>query len=339
MSAHTLHPCGPGLKRTLVAGVRRRGGLVRCRAQATPAAAGELTSYEWNGNRCAYRQAGTSGSPVVLIHGFGVSSFQYRDTLEALSKTNRVYALDLLGFGASDQPDVEYCMEFWRDQVIDFVDNVVGEPAVLCGNSIGSLAAIHVASTNPAAVSGVVLLNCAGGMNNKVKRMPGDFDGFGWQYKAVVPIFNVVLAIIDFVLKIEPVAKPLFDNVRTVENVKGALQGVYKNPTRVDDALVRSIVDAAERDGAFRAFVRILTGPPGPRPEEMMDRVECPMLILWGSEDGITPMDFPLGQYFMKLPESRTDTTLRVFEGEGHCLQDDNPGAVSPVIREWVAGL
>ena len=28
----------------------------------------------------------------------------------------------------------------------------------------------------------------------------------------------------------------------------------------------------------------------------------------------------------MKLPESRTDTTLRVFEGEGHCLQDDNPG-------------
>ena len=230
MSAHTLHPCVPGLKRTLVAGVRRRGGLVRCRAQATPAAAGELTSYEWNGNRCAYRQAGTSGSPVVLIHGFGVSSFQYRDTLEALSKTNRVYALDLLGFGASDQPDVEYCMEFWRDQVIDFVDNVVGEPAVLCGNSIGSLAAIHVASTNPAAVSGVVLLNCAGGMNNKVKRMPGDFDGFGWQYKAVVPIFNVVLAIIDFVLKIEPVAKPLFDNVRTVENVKGLFRACTKIP-------------------------------------------------------------------------------------------------------------
>ena len=111
------------------------------------------------------------------------------------------------------------CLDFLIScaQVIDFVDNVVGEPAVLVGNSIGSLAALHVASTKPELTSGVVLINCAGGMNNKVKRMPGDFDGFGWQYKAVVPIFNVVLAIIDFVLQIEPIAKPLFDNVRNQE--------------------------------------------------------------------------------------------------------------------------
>lgn len=46
-------------------------------------------------------------------------------------------------------------------------------------------------------------------------------------------------------------------------SVKSALQGVYKDASRVDDALVRSICTAAEREGAFRAFVRILTGPPG----------------------------------------------------------------------------
>jgi len=298
----------------------------------------ELATYRWNGMECAYRQRGTSGKPVVLIHGFGVSSFQYREQLSALSETNRVYALDLVGFGKSDQPDLEYCMEFWRDQVVDFVDNVVSEPAVLVGNSIGSLTAIHAAAKKPECTTGVVLLNCAGGMNNKVKRMPGDFDGFGWQYKAVVPIFNVVLAIIDFVLK-TPVAKPLFDNVRNEESVRNALQGVYKDPSRVDDALVQSICTAAERDGAFGAFVRILTGPPGPRPEELMPDVKCPMLILWGDEDSITPPDFPLGQYFMKLPDNRPKTTLKVFPGEGHCLQDDNPGAVNPVIQEWVGAL
>jgi pimeloyl-ACP methyl ester carboxylesterase len=59
------------------------------------------TYYEWNGMRCAYRQQGDKGKPVVLIHGFGVSSFQYRDTLKALSLTNKVYALDLVGFGSS----------------------------------------------------------------------------------------------------------------------------------------------------------------------------------------------------------------------------------------------
>jgi len=138
---------------------------LRCRSSTSPTkeSASELVTYEWKGMQCAYRQQGDKGKPVVLIHGFGVSSFQYRDTLKALSLSNRVFALDLVGFGSSDQPDAEYCMEFWRDQVIDFVDNVVGEPAVLVGNSIGSLAALHVASTKPELASGVVLINCAVG--------------------------------------------------------------------------------------------------------------------------------------------------------------------------------
>jgi pimeloyl-ACP methyl ester carboxylesterase len=276
----------------------------------------------------------------VLIHGFGVSSFQFRDNVEALGARHRVYAIDLVGFGASDQPDVKYEMEFWRDQVIDFVKAVVGEPAVLVGNSIGSLACVHVAAESPETTVGIALINCAGGMNNKVKRLDGDFDGYGWQYKAVVPIFAVVLAIIDTVLKIEPVAKPLFDGVRGVENVRGALEKVYKDPSRVDDTLVNSICDAACREGAFRAFVNILTGPAGPRPEELMPRVECPMLILWGSEDTITPLDFPLGQYFFNLPTTRERRTEFIqFDGQGHCVQDDKPELINDSLNAWVATL
>lgn len=70
-----------------------------------------------------------------------------------------------------------------------------------------------------------------------------------------------------------------------------------------------------------------------------MPNITCPILILWGDEDGITPMDFPLGQYFIKLPTHREQTILRVFPGEGHCVQDDNPEVVSPVIKEWVRQL
>ena len=323
------------------ASVGRKGSSSR-RAVATRDDDGvdEVRYHSWRGHRVGYRTNGESGAAVVLIHGFGVSSYQFRENLEALGANHRVFALDLVGFGSSSQPDAEYKMEFWRDQVIDFVEKVVGEPAVLVGNSIGSLTAVHVAAESPGSTKGIALVNCAGGMNNKVKRLDGDFDGYGFQYKLIVPIFSAVLALIDTVLKIEPIAKPLFDNVRGEENVRGALANVYMDPSRVDDGLVRSICDAASREGAFKAFVNILTGPAGPRPEELMPSVSCPMLIMWGTKDTITPLNFPLGQYFYNLPKSREFRTDFVqFDGEGHCVQDDNPRLVNDALNDWVATL
>lgn len=39
----------------------------------------------------------------------------------------------------------------------------------------------------------------------------------------------------------------------------------------------------ADADGALEAFVSVITGPPGDRPEALMDRIKGPMLILWGA--------------------------------------------------------
>ena len=297
----------------------------------------EIKYHTWQGHEVAYRESGSKDGPcVLLIHGFGVSGFQYRDI--ELPK-HRVFSIDLVGFGSSSKPSgVDFSMEFWRDQVANFISEVVKEPVALVGNSIGSLAAVHVASETPELVKGICLINCAGGMNNKVKQMPGDFDGFAWQYKLVGPIFKVVLAIIDTILKIEPVATKIFDNVRSEESVRNALAGVYKNPARVDDALVKSICKAAENEGALPVFVNILTGNPGPRPEELMDAVTCPIFIIWGSEDRITPLDFPLGQYFQNLPRTRTSqrkTSFIELEGQGHCVQDDAPEEVNQLLLKW----
>ena len=57
----------------------------------------------------------------------------------------KVYALDLLGFGASDKPQQPYTMETWAELVGDFMDEFVqNKPTVLVGNSIGSLVALMV---------------------------------------------------------------------------------------------------------------------------------------------------------------------------------------------------
>lgn len=51
-----------------------------------------------------------------------------------MAKKYKVYALDLLGFGWSDKALIEYDALVWTDQVIDFMKEIVKEPAVVVGN-------------------------------------------------------------------------------------------------------------------------------------------------------------------------------------------------------------
>ena len=57
-----------------------------------------------------------------------------RYNIPELAKKHKVYALDLLGFGWSDKALVDYDAMVWRDQVTDFLKEIVKEPAVLVGN-------------------------------------------------------------------------------------------------------------------------------------------------------------------------------------------------------------
>lgn len=82
----------------------------------------------------------------------------------------KVYSIDLVGFGASDKPVQQYTIELWAELVDDFLAEFCsGTPAVVVGNSIGSLVVLTAAAKAAAGqLAGVVLLNCAGAMNNKV---------------------------------------------------------------------------------------------------------------------------------------------------------------------------
>ena len=80
---------------------------------------------------------GQQGSPVLFVHGFGASWEHYRDNIKSLAEGNRVWALSLLGFGRSEKPDVVYTQDLWAELIRDFIVEVIGEPVVLVGNSIG----------------------------------------------------------------------------------------------------------------------------------------------------------------------------------------------------------
>ena len=89
---------------------------------------------------------------VLLIHGFGANTNHWRFNQSVLAELLPTYAIDLLGFGRSDQPRarlkdepvsadaVHYGFDLWGQQVADFCNAVVQRPVLLVGNSIGGAA-------------------------------------------------------------------------------------------------------------------------------------------------------------------------------------------------------
>ncbi|XP_031129544.1 pheophytinase, chloroplastic isoform X2 [Ipomoea triloba] len=292
-------------------------------------------NWVWNGYNINYLVCQASnGSPsrpaILLVHGFGASVGHWRRNIAVLAKDYTVYAIDLLGFGASDKPPgYAYSMEKWAMLILDFLSEVVQMPTVLVGNSVGSLACvIAAADSQQSLIRGLVLLNCAGGMNNKA--IVDD-----WRIKLLLPL----LWLIDFLLQQKAIASALFDRVRQSENLKNILLSVYGNKDSVDEELVEIIRGPANDEGALDAFVSIVTGPPGPNPMQLVPQLALPVLVLWGDRDPFTPIDGPVGKYFSSLPSQLPNVKLFLLEGVGHCPHDDRPDLVHDKLLPWLASL
>ena len=109
-------------------------------------------------------QASPSNAPIVLLHGFDSSVFEFRRLIPALEeKSQRVWAVDLLGFGFTDRSVVQqFDPAAIKAHLYAFWKICIGQPMVLVGASMGGAAAIDFALTYPEAVKQLVLLDAAG---------------------------------------------------------------------------------------------------------------------------------------------------------------------------------
>jgi pimeloyl-ACP methyl ester carboxylesterase len=112
------------------------------------------------GHRVRYLTTG-EGPPLVLLHGVGTSSSEWSWVLPDLARNHRVYAVDLPGYEGSYEPP-NYSPAFTASFASSFLDAVGAERAVVVGNSFGGLVALHLALSEPARVSALVLSDSAG---------------------------------------------------------------------------------------------------------------------------------------------------------------------------------
>lgn len=281
-------------------------------------------TWNWRGFPIAYQNYGERGAAVVLVHGFGASWGHWRKNLPVLGESCRCYALDLLGFGGSAKPtpgqDVEYTFETWGQQVADFCREVVGEPAFLVGNSIGCIVTMQTAADYPDLVLGLAAINCSLRLLHERKQAE-----LPWYRRMGAPV-------VQRILKNKLIGNFFFRQLAQPKVVRNILLQAYRRPEAVTDELVELLMKPAADVGAADVFLAFTAYSQGPLPEDLLPRLNCPTILLWGTEDPWEPIE--LGRELGKL------TTVDRFiplEGLGHCPQDEAPEIVNPILQEWIA--
>ena len=286
---------------------------------------GSQRDWVWRGwqTRYTYLRPSLSAkgtTPLILLHGFGASIGHWRHNLAVFSQSHPVYALDMLGFGASEKAAANYNVKLWVAQVYDFWRTFVREPVVLIGNSIGSLVCLAAAAAHPDMVRGVVMMS-----------LPDP----SLEEEMIPPQLRSLVATIKNLILSPLLLKSFFYWVRHPQKVRGWASIAYANPEAITDELVDILAGPAQDRGSAQAFCAILKAMTnsgfGPSVKSLLPNLNIPLLLIWGNKDRMIPKG--LARQFQQY-----NPTLEIVElaNAGHCPHDECPEEVNPIILKWV---
>jgi len=283
----------------------------------------EKLIWTWQGHKIQYTVMGT-GKPLVLVHGFGASIGHWRKNIPVLADAGyRVYAVDLLGFGGSDKPPLNYSIDIWVELLKDFWTAHIQEPGVFIGNSIGALVSLIVLTKYPEMSAGGVLINSAGGLSHRSRELN--------------PVLRIVMGTFNRVVRSPITGKFVFNRIRQKSQIRRTLYQVYRDRTAVTDELVDLLYTPSCDPGAQKVFASILTAPPGPGPEELLPKVERPLLVIWGADDPWTPITG--AKIYEEARANGKDIKIVPIPNAGHCPHDEVPAIVNATIIDWLGSI
>lgn len=277
-------------------------------------------NWTWKGHKIQYTVMGV-GKPLLLIHGFGASIGHWQKNIPVLAEKYRVFAIDLLGFGGSDKPELDYDLQLWQQQIKDFWSEQIKEPTVFVGNSIGGLLSLMIITNYPEIALGAVLINSAGGLNHRPEELN-------------LPL-RLVMGTFAKLVSAPILGKFIFNNVRRKSQIRRTLYQVYRDRTAVTDELVDLLYQPSEDPNAQKVFASVLTAPAGPKPQELLAKLQHPLLVLWGEDDPWTPISG--ATVYQQLTDANDcDTEFYPIPGAGHCPHDEKPTQVNAQILDWL---
>jgi pimeloyl-ACP methyl ester carboxylesterase len=263
------------------------------------------------GHRIAYTDSG-EGPPVILVHGFGGSMWQW-EYQQPLSSSYRLITLDMLGAGLSDKPDIDYTpaqlVEFMRS----FMDALHLRKAALVGNSMGAGIVMGMALTYPDRVDKVVLIDGLPDQIHDKLTSPSLQRALGpWPPLWVLKVAN------------------WFAGRGTTHKILGEM--VYN-----DALLTPAVIDRSTRNrrrpGLFqplRATVKNLSLWERGFAQQIGE-IRQPTLILWGAKDAVFAPSVG-EQLHGTIPGSQ----FILVPDAGHIAMWERPDVINPLLMKFL---
>lgn len=262
--------------------------------------------------RIAYLDVGT-GPPVILIHGFGGSMWQWEYQQHALSQHFRVLTLDLPGAGLSDKPEIDYRPDQMLDYFVGFMDAVKIPQATLVGNSMGAGLAIGMALSHPTRVTKLVLI---GGLPQHVMK------------KLTSPSVRQALEtgapswLVSF-------GNMLFGGLMT----ESILKEIVHDPTLLTPAVIERSIRNRQRPGLIKPILAVRENLPLWESgfATRLCEITHPTLVIWGEEDRVFPI--AVGE---ELHQTIKGSRFIRIPNAGHIPQWERPDLVNEELITYI---
>lgn len=255
---------------------------------------------------------GHGGTAVILIHGFGTSSFLWRNVAPAISDAGHTaYAIDMFGHGESDRPvDADFGIAAQAEYLDAAMTALRVARGIIVGVDIGGDVALRLAATRPERVEKLVLIN--------------------------TPAFDEIPAR-DISQMQRSTAKFAFRTTRGVLGaaplIEGVLRGSVSDPdTKMPIKLVaRYLAPFAGRDGVNHLLALASSINADDLEDVDLKTIHVPALIVWGEEDQW--VDAKMAD---RLAHALPDGRLVRLPGIGRLVPEENPEHMSTLLLDFM---
>ena len=253
---------------------------------------------------------GGPGPVLLFVHGLGGEWQNWLLNIPAFMESHRVIAPDLPGFGESEMPVEEVSIKGYARVLDELCDALGIESVVVVGNSMGGFVGAELALSFPTRVKRLVLVSAAGLSIEYRRRQPLVFFARLWGVGATWATARAE----------SMVTRPRLRRL--------GMQLLVRYPEKLSPQLTFELARGTGTPGFIPALEALLDYSY----RDMLERIEVPVLIVWGANDMLVPCED--AEEYERLIGA--NASREVFEDTGHLAMVERPSRFNALLADFL---